>query len=161
MTQTFKPGTLLVKDGAAILDRLNLVTVPYVRGWVLVEDLDTPGLERKLDKAGLRFSSLEQALQATVGGVGSQETKDRALKGLLRQLQSKPFNCVEVARVGVRRLLGLPYVTISAHVRHIQETVTRFNVSRGPAQGRQKSNVALPAGPRIHGRNYGFSEETS
>lgn len=159
MSQTFKPGTLLVKDGAVFAGRLHLVTEPFTRGWVLVKDLDGSALERKLDKAGLKFSSHEQALQVTAGGAGSQETKDRALKGLLRQLQSKPYNCVEITRVGARHLLGLPYVTVSALSRHIQESVTRFNVTRGPAQSRQKSILPLPAGQRIHGRNYGASEE--
>jgi hypothetical protein len=45
-------------------------------------------------------------------------------------MKSDRFNCLEISRVAVKRFLGLPYVTVAGHPRHIQESVYLFHAKR-------------------------------
>lgn len=36
-------------------------------------------------------------------------------------MKSDNFNSLEISQVASKRFLGLPYVTVSAHARHLQE----------------------------------------
>jgi hypothetical protein len=58
---------------------------------------------------------------ATVFGFDGQKTVRRAVKRILANLKSGEFNSLEITRVASKRFLGLPYASVSAHSRHIQE----------------------------------------
>jgi hypothetical protein len=58
---------------------------------------------------------------ATVFGFDGQKTVRRAVKQILANLKSGEFNSLEITRVASKRFLGLPYASVSAHSRHIQE----------------------------------------
>jgi hypothetical protein len=45
-------------------------------------------------------------------------------------MKSDGLNCVEIAHVTAKRFLGLPYVTVSARPRHIQESMFLFHAKR-------------------------------
>jgi len=42
-------------------------------------------------------------------------------------MKSDRFNCLEISRVAVKSFLGLPYVTVAGHARHIQESIYLFH----------------------------------
>jgi hypothetical protein len=46
----------------------------------------------------------------------------KALKRILEKVKPQEFNGLEVTQVVARRFLGVPYVTVSAHSRHMQES---------------------------------------
>jgi hypothetical protein len=41
-------------------------------------------------------------------------------------MRSKKFNCLEITQVVAKRFLWLPFVTVSARSRHIQESPVLF-----------------------------------
>jgi len=41
---------------------------------------------------------------------------------VLAKAESSKFNCLEIPEVAAKRFLGIPYVFVSAHSRHIQES---------------------------------------
>jgi hypothetical protein len=45
-------------------------------------------------------------------------------------VKSATFNCLEISQVAAKRFLGLPYVSVSAHWRHIQESPVLFHAER-------------------------------
>jgi hypothetical protein len=59
------------------------------------------------------------------------------LRQIARKVEHQNFNCLEVTGIVAKRFLGVPYATVSAHSRHIQEsyrldnTETRQNGRRG------------------------------
>jgi hypothetical protein len=59
-------------------------------------------------------------------GSDSEETARRAIKKIIASMKSDKFNCLEISRVAAKSFLGLPYVTIAAHQRHIQESLYLF-----------------------------------
>ena len=45
----------------------------------------------------------------------------RRLAGIFAKVHDEDFNCLEVTGIVARRFLGVPYVMVSAHSRHIQK----------------------------------------
>ena len=56
-----------------------------------------------------------------VPGWGGHNTLRRGVKRLLSQIRLQHFNCLEVTDIRRKYFLGVPYLTISANPRHIQE----------------------------------------
>jgi hypothetical protein len=126
MAETIKTGTILIKDGTYLPDALQFESEPCATGWRLVKDLDGYGLGRKIHEAGWTFFCLAGEIKATVFGFEGQETVRRAVKRILAKLKSEKFNSLEITRVASKRFLGLPYASVSARSRHIQESMFLF-----------------------------------
>src|SRR6266436_4799643 len=121
MSDTIKTGTILVKEGTLLPEVLRFESEPCTPGWRLVKNLDGYGLGRKIHEAGWTFFWLAGEIGATVFGFDRQKTVRRAVKRILANLKSGKFNSLEITRVASKRFLGLPYASVSAHSRHIQE----------------------------------------
>ncbi len=121
MAETIKTGTILIKDGTLLPDALQFESEPCATGWRLVKNLDGYGLGRKIHEAGWTFFCLAGEIKATVFGFDGQRTVRRAVKRILTNLKSEKFNGLEIMQVQAKRFLGLPYASVCAHSRHIQE----------------------------------------
>ncbi len=130
MTDKIKAGTILIQEGALLPDSLRFESEPYANGWRLVKDLDGYGLDRKLREAGWTFFYMAGEVHATAVGSDLEKTTRRAVQKAIACMKSDRFNCLEIAQVAVKRFLGLPYVTLSAHARHIQESIVLFRSKR-------------------------------
>ena len=126
MAETIKTGTILIKEGTVLPDAMQFETEPCVPGWRLVKNLDGYGLDRKIHEAGWTFFCLAGEIKATVFGFEGQETVRRAVKRILAKLKSEKFNSLEITRVASKRFLGVPYASVSARSRHIQESLVLF-----------------------------------
>ena len=60
-------------------------------------------------------------IKAVVPGWGGRNTLRRGVKRLLAQTRLQHFNCLEVTDIRRKYFLGIPYLSISANPRHIQE----------------------------------------
>ena len=121
MAETINTGTILIKDGTFLPDALRFETEPCAPGWRLVRNLDGYILDRKIHEAGWTFFWLAGEIEATVFGFDGLETVRRAIKRILAKVKSEKFNSLEITRVASKRFLGVPYLSVSAHSRHIQE----------------------------------------
>ena len=68
MAHTIEIGTLLVKEGTPLPENLPLESDPYLKGWRLVKNLDSSGIDRKLCEAGWTFFFLAGDVDATAVG---------------------------------------------------------------------------------------------
>src|SRR5712691_10807693 len=128
MPDTIKTGTILIKEGTLLPEALRFETEPCAPGWRLVKNLDGYGLDRKIHEAGWTFFCLAGEIDATVFGFDGQKTVRRAVKRILAKLKSEKFNSLEITRVASKRFLGVPYLSVSAHSRHIQENAFLLRV---------------------------------
>jgi hypothetical protein len=126
MAETIKTGTILIKDGTFLPEALQFESEPCATGWRLVKNLDGYGLDRKIHEAGWTFFCLAGEIEATVFGLEGQETVRRGVKRILAKLKSEKFNSLEITRVASKRFLGVPYASVSARSRHIQESLVLF-----------------------------------
>ena len=122
MKDTVKAGTIMMQAGTLIPESLRVEAEPYWHGWEMIQDSDGDVLDRKIRRAGWSFFFMAEKIQAMVWGCGGKKTIRRAVQRVLRKVRLSKFNCLEITEISARRFLGLPYVHVSAHPRHIQKT---------------------------------------
>lgn len=130
MTDAIKVGTILIADGTLLPESLRFESEPYSDGWRAVNNLDGYGLDRKIREAGWTFFYMAGEIRTSVFGFDREKALCKAVNRLLANLKAEKFNSLEITRVAAKRFLGLPYVTVSAHERHIQESMVLFRSKR-------------------------------
>jgi hypothetical protein len=56
-----------------------------------------------------------------LGALGAKRIQ-KALKRILEKVKGQHFNSLEVTGIAERWFLGVPYVVVSAHPRHVQQS---------------------------------------
>jgi len=126
MPDTITAGKILMREGTELPGALRLENEPCAAGWRLVKNLDGYGVGRKIHEAGWTFFCLAGDIKAITFGIDEQQMVRRAVKGILAKVESEKFNSLEITRVANQRFLGVPYASVSARSRHIQESVVLF-----------------------------------
>ena len=126
MEETIKAGTILIAEGAPLPESLRLESEPYSDGWRVLKHADGDGLGRAIGTAGWNFFYMAGARTASAFGAHEEKTTRKAIRQVIADARSKHFNCLEITRVTAKRFLGLPYMSVSAHSRHIQESLILF-----------------------------------
>jgi len=121
MAGAFKTGTILIKDGTLLPDALQIESEPCATGWRIVKNIDASGLGRKIHEAGWSFFCVAGEVKGIIFGFEKQVAVRRAVKRILANLKLERFNGLEITQVEVNRFLGLPYASVCAHSRQIQE----------------------------------------
>ena len=128
MPETIKAGTILIKEGALLPEALRLESESCVPGWRLIKDLDgTDWIERSTKPDGP--SSAWAEIKEAVFGIGGQKMVRRAIERILKSPKAEKFNSLEitqVASVSSERFPGIWYATLTAHPRHIHESLVLF-----------------------------------
>ena len=134
MAETIKTGTVLIKEGALLPEALQFESESCVPGWRLVKDLDGHALDREIHEAGWTFFFLANEIKATVFGIDGEKMVRRAIERILGDPRSERFNALEITRLtslDSERFPLVHYVSVSAHSRHIQESLDSL-VCQGP-----------------------------
>lgn len=115
-------GTVLIAESPGMAEALALQSEPYFKHWRVVKDLDGFALDDKIHAARWNFFFLAGEVKALFfGPVGAIKVRE-ALRRISRKVMAENFNCLEVTGIAAQRFLGVPYTTVSAHSRHIQES---------------------------------------
>jgi hypothetical protein len=126
MDEKINTGTILIKEGAVLPECLQLESEPYSKGWRLVKNLDAKGLDRKIHQAGWTLFFMANEVNATAVGSDPENAPRRAVKKAIAGIKSDRLNCLEITQVAVKRFLGHWYISVTAHPRHIQESMFLF-----------------------------------
>jgi hypothetical protein len=119
MSNQIQAGTMLVAQ-SEILPLVGVESEIYFRNWHSLGVPESSGLDQQVRAAGWNLFFMAGELRAIVPAWGGQNTLRRGVKRLLAQTRRQHFNCLEVSHVLKKRFLGIPYVSIAAHSRHIQ-----------------------------------------
>ena len=115
--------TIFIKEDTPLPGTLSIESEAFLPGWRVVENLDPYALARKIESANWNFFYLASELRATVLGRDRSGTLRRAVKCVLGKRQGQKFNSLEITKVVSKRLLGIPFISITAHARHIQQGI--------------------------------------
>jgi hypothetical protein len=130
-------GMVMIRKELLLPEGLLPTSRSYTDNWTLVESLDGFAVDAKLRGAGWWFMFLGQSIHATCWGAGSVKGIYRAMKRILSSVDSQHFNSVEVTEVSRRHFLGIPYIAITAHPRHVQNNrVLETEIVRKHATGK-------------------------
>lgn len=114
-------GTILIEDGTILPGAMVLDQCPDARSWKSVPNLDRIGLDGLLAKAGWTFFYMAGVVKKYAFGSGAKERLRAAVGRVIKDVQSQNCNCLEITRIANKSFLGVPYVSVAAHARHIQD----------------------------------------
>lgn len=122
MPPTVQVGTIVMKDWPQMKQLLGLESEPCSANWSVVKALDGFALDRKIHAAGWNFFFMAAEVKVTFFGALGANKIQNALSRILGKVKQQNFNGLEVTGIVARHFLGLPYVTVSAHSRHLQQS---------------------------------------
>jgi hypothetical protein len=121
MSENKPAPTIFIRENTRLPAGVTLESATFLPGWRSVQNLNGRELGRKSETAVWNYFYLAGPLKATVLGRESLATLRKAVQRVLAKKQSQNYNSLEITKIISKRFLGVPYLTISAHSRHIQE----------------------------------------
>jgi hypothetical protein len=119
---TNKSTVILIRDATVLPPNLSIASNAFFPGWQIVTSPDRSTFTRGVEAAHWNFFYRANETRATVLGGGSLRTLRRAVKQILAKQEHQNFNSLEVTSIVSKRFLGIPYLRIVTHLRHIQES---------------------------------------
>jgi hypothetical protein len=132
-------GDILIRSDALLPRSLQLQSQAFTEGWRRVASTDHRELDRQIRDAGWTFFYLAGEIKATAFG-HDQKAVRQAMDRILTGPESEQFNCMEITTWKTIRILGLPFVTLTAHARQIQEGATLLQPRWSTSRAKQHSS---------------------
>jgi hypothetical protein len=123
MSANNNSGTIFIREKTHLPAGLSIESEAFLPGWRAVRNLDGYELSRKIEQAKWSLFYLAGEVRAIVLGREGEEAKRRAVKRMLGRLKGRRFNCLEITEVVAKRFLGIPFLRVAAHSRHLQESL--------------------------------------
>lgn len=100
--------------------------------------LDGFALDRKIHAAGWNFFFMAPEVKVMFFGAVGAKKVHNALMRILTKVKRERFYGLEVTGIVAKRFLGVPYATVSAHSRHIQQSCRLEDANARRASQRAK-----------------------
>jgi hypothetical protein len=123
MTDTLTAGSILIEKHTHLPEAMRLQSEPDSSGWVPLNGT-RPTFEKEVQEAGWTFFFMAGEIRATAFGFDRQKMVRTALQRLMTNVKSHHCNSIEITQVTAKSFLKVPYVTLSAHARHLQKGST-------------------------------------
>jgi hypothetical protein len=120
MPDQIQTGTMMVYQSAN-LQSFALQGQPYFRNWRSLGAAESSGLDSKVRGKGCSLFFMAGEIRTLVPAWGGHNTLRRGVKRLLAQTHLQHFNCLEVTDIRRKYFFGIPYLSIAATPRHIQQ----------------------------------------
>ena len=120
MTDTVAAGNTFIEESAHLPDSRLLPRESHSSGWAADQNARST-FEKEVPAAGWTFFFMAGEIKATVFGFDKQKTRRAALRRLIGNVKSQNCNSIEITRVTDSSFLKVPYVSVSAHPRHLQQ----------------------------------------
>jgi hypothetical protein len=129
MLSPLKIGTVLVQTDTFIPDSVWIQSEAFCVGWQAITNLNGDDLDRQIRNDGWNFIFMGGALRGTSWGSWSGTAIRCAAIRVLKKTQATKLNAFEITCIYARRFLGVPYVVVTGHSRHIQKSTVLQNIA--------------------------------
>lgn len=123
MSDMSRSGTIFIREDTPLPENLSIESEAFLPGWRVVRNLHRSTLARNIEGAKWYFFYLAGEMRATVLGRDRSGTLRKAVKRILAKQEEQKFNSLELTEVVSKRFLGIPFMSVIAHSRHIQERI--------------------------------------
>ncbi len=120
MRETIAAGSVFIDDGAQLPNSTLLQRNPHSSGWAEVTNVRST-FEKELPHAGWTFFFMAGEIKTRVFGFNREKALSAALGRLIANVKSQDCNCIEIAQVTGNSFLKIPFVSVTAHPRHLQK----------------------------------------
>ena len=116
-------GTILIRENTVLPASLALESEAFLPNWRIVREIDVYGLGREIeDHIGTSSIWPEQSRQSS----SAMENPDPCAQQsgqILAKRAGQKWKALEITGVFARRFLGIPFLSVAANCRHIQESL--------------------------------------
>ncbi len=123
MSSINRSRTVFIREDTPLPTTLAIESEAFLPGWRVVKNLDRQALTREVEGAHWNFFYLAGEMRATVFGREGLGALRRAVKCVLAKQEGQKFNSLELTKIVSKRFLGIPFMSVAAHSRHIQQGV--------------------------------------
>ena len=134
-------GSIFIREGTILPGGLIIETETFLPGWRAVRNCDGYRLGRKIEEAKWNFFYLAGEVRAIVLGREGPSTLRRAVRNILAKPEARKFNSLEITATRSRWFLGIPFVSVTANFRHIQQ-----GLALDPSNDFTRKTPAAPRG---------------
>jgi hypothetical protein len=120
MTDPITVGSIWIEGGTHLPNSLSLPNGSHSNGWSPLNGARAT-FEKAIHDAGWTFFFMAGEMHIDVFGFDRQKTLQTALRRLAARAKSHNCNGIEITQVTGKSLLKVPYVSVSAHARHLQK----------------------------------------
>ena len=129
MLSPLKIGTVLVETDTFIPESVWVQKETFTPGWQAITNLTGDDLDRQIRREGWNFIFMVGALQGASWGSWSDVAIRCAAIRVLKKTQTTKLNAFEITGIHARRFLGVPYIVVTGHSRHLQESTVLQNIA--------------------------------
>ena len=127
-----KGKTILMAKGTMHPECFHVEDGAQADAWISVKhNLTSFELEKELATSGWTFFFMAGTISATAFGFDRAKRMRAALQRLINGVKLQRCNCLQIDDVETRSFLGMPCVSISAHLRHLQKGPVFHGGQRG------------------------------
>ena len=112
-------GSVLLRTGTLTPLSVPLYLRTFGRDWQFIENSGGRVLDQGFHRMGWDFFLRAGSIRGYAVGSGESSIM-RATLNLLAEIQARGFNCAQISGIVVKRFLGVRYVRVEAHSRHLQ-----------------------------------------
>jgi hypothetical protein len=117
------PGDLFIQRDAARPRMFQIQDDAHRTGWSPVRhNLTSRELDTELSKLGWTFFYMANVIRKTALAVDRKKGAAVALKRVMASVREEGCNSLQVEDVERHSFLGIPYISVSAHPRHVQKS---------------------------------------
>lgn len=149
MLSPLKLGTVLVRTNTFIPDSVCVQRETFCAGWQAITNLNGDDLDRHIRADGWNFVFMGGAMRGTSWGSWSGTAVRCAAIRVLKKTQATKLNAFEISSIVALRFLGIPYVIVTGHSRHVQKSTVlqdiaeRIHQAAKPAQRSASEGVIV------------------
>jgi len=123
MSSMNRTRTVFIREDTRLPTTLSIESEAFLPGWRVVKNLDRQALTREVERANWNFFYLAGEMRATVFGREGLGALRRAVKCVLAKQEGQKLNSLEITKIVSKRFLGIPFMSVTAHFRHIQQGI--------------------------------------
>jgi hypothetical protein len=116
-------GSVFINEDAQLPSSVLLQRDPHSSGWAEVTNVRST-FGKEIPDAGWTFFFMAGEIKTTVFGFDREKALGTALSRLIDNVKGQNCNCIEITQITDKSFLKLPYVSVSAHPRHLQKGQT-------------------------------------
>ena len=114
-----KAGTIMLRSGLMLHSDMTLRTDTYSNQWEIVQE--GGAMDNAARAVGWHFFFTAGTVNAFAFGRREGKNARTAIDNILSQVQAQGFNAMEVTEISTKHFLGIPYLSVCAHARHLQK----------------------------------------
>jgi hypothetical protein len=137
MSNPLRIGTVLVRTDTFVPESVWVQRETFCVEWQAITNLTGDDLDRQIREDGWNLMFMGGAITGTSWGSWSGTAIHCAAIRVLKKTRASKFNAFEITGIHARHFLGVPYVVVTGHSRHLQQSTVLQSIAERIHQAAQ------------------------